>query len=262
MRTPGFLLDLDGTVFVGTEWIPGARQAIEILRARDHPIVYVSNSLEFPEDISSRLTRSGLPTPPDDIIHVPRILARYLTERFARANVYVIGEPSLLNQLRPQVQLSQDPEEIDVVVASADLAFDFSKLTVAFLALRRGARLITTNTDRTWPGPSGLIPDTGAILGAIEGCTGLKPEAVVGKPSRWMVEAALEQIRLPATQVWAVGDGLETDVRMGHEAGLTTALVLTGVTNRDDLTAASVLPDYLLESFAELPDLLARLHHT
>lgn len=257
MQTPGLLLDLDGTLFIGTEWIPGARQALARLQDRGHPIVYVSNTLDWPEDIAARLHAAGLPARPDDIVHVPRVLIDYLQAHHPGASVYVIGEQSLIDQMRPHVRLSLDPEEIEVVVASADLAFDFSKLTVAFWALRRGAHLITTNTDPTWPGPSGLVPDTGAILGAIEGCTGRKPEAVVGKPSHWMAQAALHRLGLLPEQAWVVGDSLWTDVRMGKEAGMTTVLVLTGVTSRRDLDGANPQPDHVLESFADLPDLLA-----
>ncbi|MEW6567285.1 MAG: HAD-IIA family hydrolase [Chloroflexota bacterium] len=259
MRTPGLLLDLDGTLFIGTEWIPGARQALERLRRQGHPIVFVSNTLDWAEDIVARLNDTGLPTPLDDIIHVPRVLSDYLNRHFPGAAVNVIGERSLVDQLRPHVRLSLDPDEIEVVVASADLAFDFSKLTVAFLALRRGARLVATNTDATWPGPSGPVPDTGAILGAIEGCTGRRPEAVVGKPSRSMAEAALRRLGLPAHQVWVVGDSLATDVRMARQVGMTTVLVLTGVTRRDELAAAAVRPHHVLEAIAELPDLISSL---
>ncbi len=259
MQTPGLLLDLDGTLFIGTEWIPGARQALQRLQRRGHPVVYVSNTLDWPEDIAARLNEAGLPTSIDDILHVPRVLIDYLRQQHPGAAVYVIGERSLIDQMRPHVRLSLDPAEIEVVVASADLAFDFSKLTVAFLALRRGARLIATNTDATWPGPSGLVPDTGAILGAIEGCTGRRPEAVVGKPSRWMAQAALHRLGLPPEKAWVVGDSLGTDVRMGKESGMTTALVLTGVTSRHDLPGANPRPDHVLDSFADLPDLLASL---
>ncbi len=262
MRTPGLLLDLDGTLFIGTDWIPGARQALARLQRRGHRAVYVSNTLDWPEDIAARLNDAGLPTPTDDIVHVPRVLIDYLQQHHPGAAVYVIGERSLIDQMRPHVRLSADPEEIDVVVASADLAFDFSKLTVAFLALRRGARLIATNTDATWPGPSGLVPDTGAILGAIEGCTGRRQEVVVGKPSRWMAQAALRRLGLPPEKVWVVGDSLATDVRMGKENGMTAALVLTGVTSRADLSGANPQPDHVLESFADLPDLLASLQDT
>lgn len=261
MRTPGLLLDLDGTLFLGTEWIPGACQALQRLRRLGHPIAYVSNTLDWPEDIAARLKAAGQPTPTDDIIHVPRVLIDYLQSHFPGAAVYVIGERSLIDQMRPHVRLSADPEEIDIVVASADLAFDFNKLTVAFLALRRGARLIATNTDATWPGPSGLVPDTGAILGAIEGCTGRRPEAVVGKPSRWMAEAALRSLRLPASRVWMIGDSLESDVRMARQAGMTSALVLTGVSALSDLAAADVQPDYVLDSIADLPDLIPALQN-
>lgn len=243
-------------MLVGGEWIPGARRALVQLSRRGHPIVYVSNGLYWAEDVASQLTDAGVPTQIESIIHVPRVLAEYLLEHFDGAAVYVIGEPSLIDQLPASIRLSCDPDEIEVVVVSADLGFDFSKLTVAFRALERGARLLTTNIERTWPGPSGLLPDTRAILGALHGCTGRVPEAVVGKPSTWMAQTALKQLGLPPRDVWVVGDSLETDVRMGAQIGMRTALVLTGVTARSQLIESPLQPDHVLESLAELPALL------
>ena len=143
-----------------------------------------------------------------------------------------------------------------MVIASFDRTFDYRKLNIGFQALRRGARFLATNADATCPVAGGEIPDAGAVIGALEGCSKRQVELVVGKPSPHIIEAALEQLDRPASHCLMVGDRLETDILMGQRAGMATALVLTGVTRREDLTHAPLQPDYVLDSIAELPGLL------
>ena len=251
----GIILDLDGTVCRGDQLIPGAREAIERLRRLAHPLVFVTNALESCAEHAARLARLNIPISPDEVVTAPLVLTRYLSRHTPGATVFAIGESPLLEELAANFWLSEDPDEIDVVVASFDRAFDYRKLNIAFQALRRGARFLATNADVTCPLPEGEIPDAAAVIGALEGCSKRKVELVVGKPSPLVVEAALEWLRRPASECLIVGDSLQTDVVMGHRAGMTTALVLTGVTRRADLVHAPVQPNYVLESIAEVPRL-------
>jgi HAD superfamily hydrolase (TIGR01450 family) len=255
-RLPGLLIDLDGTVCLGEDLIDGAAEAIGEVRRRGHPLVFASNTLEHASVFAARLTRQGIPTRPGEILHVPFVLCHYLRQHAPGAAVFAIGETSLIEQLAPEFHISRDPEVIDVVVASSDLAFDFNKLNTAFQALRRGARFVATNLDPTWPGPNGELPDTGAVIGALEGSTGRRVEAVVGKPSALFAEAALERLGVTAPQAWVVGDSLTSDIAMGRELGMTTVAVLTGVTHPADLAASPMQPDHVIESIADLPALL------
>lgn len=248
----GYIFDLDGTLYRGNRVIPGAPQAIAELRQRGCGVVFVSNKpLQRRDVYAEKLTRLGIPTPPEDVINSSLVLARYLAREMPGAAVYALGERPLLDELvAAGLGVSETPEEIDVVVASFDRSFDYHKLNVAFQALRRGARFVATNADATCPVEGGEIPDAGAVIGALEGCSGREVELVVGKPSALTVEIALERLRLPAAACLMVGDRLETDIVMGHRAGMTTALVLTGVTRRDALAHALVQPDIVLESVA------------
>jgi arabinose operon protein AraL len=253
----GVIFDLDGTVYLSDHLIPGARQAIEQLRGQGLGMVFVSNKpLQSRTDYAAKLTRLGVPTRPDDVINSSLVLTRYLSREMPGATVFAIGEPPLLEELAAGFRLSEDPDEIEVVIASFDRTFDYRKLNIGFQALRRGARFFATNADATCPIAGGEIPDAAAVIGALEGCSKRKVELVVGKPSLLIVEVALEQLGLPAGECLMVGDRVETDILMGHRAGMTTALVLTGVTRRADLTHAPAQPDYVLESIAEAPRLL------
>ena len=252
----GYIFDLDGTVYLSDHLIPGARQVIEQLRGQGHPMVFVSNKpLQSRIDYAAKLTRLGVPTHPDDVINSSLVLTRYLGREMPGATVFAIGEPPLLEELAVGFRLSEDPDEIEVVIASFDRTFDYRKLNIGFQALRRGARFFATNADATCPVAGGEIPDAAAVIGALEGCSKRKVELVVGKPSLLIVEVALEQLGLPAGECLMVGDRVETDILMGHRAGMTTALVLTGVTRQADLAHAPAQPDYVLESIAEVPQL-------
>ncbi len=251
---PGYVLDLDGTVYLGNALLPGAQRTVEALRAAGSRVVFLSNKpLETRAAYADKLTRLGIPTTPDDVINSSWVLARWLERESAGATLFVIGEPPLLNELRASgFRLSEQPGEVDFVVASFDRTFDYRKLQIAFDAIRAGARFIATNADRYCPVPGGGLPDAAAVIGAIEGCTGKPVEVVVGKPSPITARAILDRLELPASECLIVGDRLETDVLMGQEAGMATAIVLTGVTTPDLLAASPIQPDYVLHRLDEL----------
>jgi arabinose operon protein AraL len=252
----GIILDLDGTIYRDSRVIPGAPEAIARLRRQGHDLVFVTNAIESPAEHVVKLAQFDIPTRPEEIINASLVLSRHLSHLVPNATVFAISDPPLLEQLRLFFRLSEDPNEIDVVIASCDRTFDYHKLNVGFQALRRGARFWATNGDATCPVPGGELPDAGAVIGALEGCSNRKVELVVGKPSPVVAEIALEQLGRSAQECLIVGDRLETDILMGHRAGMRTALVLSGVTRQEDLTHAIIRPDYVLESITQLPQLL------
>jgi arabinose operon protein AraL len=254
-RRQGIILDLDGTVYREDQLIPGAPQAIERLRRQAHPIVFVTNAIESQAEHVAKLARFDIPASPDEVINAPLVLTHHLSRQIPGATVFAISDPPLLEALSTHFRLSEDPDEIDVVIASCDRTFDYRKLNIAFQALRRGARFWATNADATCPVPGGELPDAGAVIGALEGCSQRKVELIVGKPSPLVVETALERLGRPANECLIVGDRLETDILMGHRAGMHTALVLTGVTRQADLVHVPVQPDYVLHSIADVPGL-------
>jgi NagD protein len=256
----GYIFDLDGTIYLGEKTIPGARQVIAELRRRGRGVVFLSNKPLQPRRVyAEKLTRLGIPAALGDVINSSLVLTQYLLREMAGATIFVIGEQPLLDELTAAgLTLSETPEEIDVVIASFDRTFDYRKLDIGFQALKLGARFFATNADRTCPVEGGEIPDAAAVIGALQGCSGRRVELVAGKPSSLMVEVALGRLGLPADVCLMVGDRLETDILMGKTAGMSTALVLTGVTQRKDLARSSVLPDYTLESVADIPGLISR----
>lgn len=254
-RAHGIILDLDGTVYRDEQLIPGAPQAIQELRRRGHPIVFVTNGTESRAGQVAKLNRFGIPARPQDVISATQVLIHHLKRQLPQATVFAVSDPPLVQELSDHFRVSENPDEIDVVIASCDRNFDFYKLNVAFQALRRGARFWATNADATCPVPGGEIPDAGAVIGALEGCSKRQVELVAGKPSPLVIETALERLQRRPSECLIVGDRLETDILMGQRAGVRTALVLTGVTQRTDLLHAPVQPDHVLASIGQVPQI-------
>jgi NagD protein len=250
----GYIFDLDGTIYRGEKLIPGARETIEKLKSLAKKIVYLSNKpLQTREDYAAKLTRLGIPTEPAEVINSSFVMARWLSQRAPGATVFIIGEPPLIEEMtRGGFHLSENPEEVQYVIASFDRSFDYQKLNIALQAIKKGAHFVATNPDRTCPVEGGEIPDCAAMIGAVEGATGKKVEVIVGKPSDIMIQVAGEAMDLNPQDCLLVGDRLETDMVMGKKAGMATALVLTGVTTRKALWQSPLQPDYIWESVAEI----------
>jgi len=254
LQYSGYIFDLDGTIYLSETLIPGAREAIEKLKGLSKKIVFLSNKpLQTREDYAAKLTRLGIPTTAEEVINSSRVMARWLAEKAPGAIIYVIGEPSLIAEMtREGFRMSEKAEEIQYVIASFDRTFEYRKLNIALQAIKKGARFVATNPDRTCPVEGGEIPDCAAMIGAVEGATGKKVETIVGKPSDIMIQVAVKTMALRPQECILIGDRLETDILMGKKAGMATALVLTGVTKREALKDSNLQPDYIWDSVAEI----------
>jgi phosphoglycolate/pyridoxal phosphate phosphatase family enzyme len=250
----GWLFDLDGTVYLGEALIPGAAEAIAALRADGRRVAFLSNKpLATREQYAAKLTTLGIPTVADDIVNSSLVLARHLRELDAGAPVFVIGEPPLVGELRDHGFEVRGDADVRWVVIAFDRTFDYAKLNTALQAVRRhGARLIATNPDRTCPTADGEIPDCAGMIAAVEAVTGKRVEVVVGKPSRIILDVALERLGVGASECVIVGDRIETDIVMGKRLGLATVLVLSGITRADDPRIAELRPDLVVPSIAGL----------
>ncbi|MEW6635999.1 MAG: HAD-IIA family hydrolase [Actinomycetota bacterium] len=258
MRAPGrifggYVFDLDGTVYLGDELLPGAAEALGRLK-RLSRVVYLTNKpLETPADYAAKLTRLGIETSPEEVVSSTDALLRYLRERAPGARLFVIGESPLLALLRAAGhEVVDEATDVEVVVVSFDRSFDYHKLQVAFDAVRAGARIVATNPDAYCPTPDGGLPDCAAMLAAVEACTGARAEAVVGKPSEHMAATLLDRLGVPARNALLVGDRLATDVRMAKRAGMHAALVLTGATGPEEALASPEEPDYVIQDLTGL----------
>jgi HAD superfamily hydrolase (TIGR01450 family) len=250
---PGYILDLDGTVYLGGEPLAGAVEAVAALRVAGSRFVFLSNNpLERSATYAARLRAMGVPVDDREVVSSIDALVGYLRDR-PPGRILAVSEPLVEDELRAAGhELTEDPKAADTVVVAWDRTFTYEKLRRAFVAIRGGARLIATNADPYCPTPDGGLPDCGALLAAIEVSTGVTAEAVVGKPSAHIARVALERLGLPPGSVVMVGDRLLTDVAMAHRAGMVGALVLTGATSRADLSDAAIVPDLVIERLDQL----------
>jgi NagD protein len=257
-RFGGYVFDLDGTLYLGDQLLPGAAETVASVRDAGARVAFLTNKpLETPATYAEKLTDLGIPATAREVVSSTDALLRYL-ERHARGTrILPITEPLLVGMLQGHGfetldPATDDPTTADLVVVSWDRTFDYAKLLAAFRAVRAGARIVATNPDPFCPTPDGDLPDCAAMLAAIEASTGARAEAIVGKPSPHMAETLLDRLELAPDETILVGDRLLTDVRMAQEAGMASALVLSGATTPDDLDGAAVIPDYVLGSIAEV----------
>src|SRR5919199_1690425 len=181
----GYIFDLDGTIYLGDELLPGAKRLILKLRELGKRVVFLSNNpTKDPEMYAEKLTNLGIETPASDIVNTVVSMTRWLSHNHPDAAIFPIAEEPLKRALtKAGIRMSEKAEEIDLVVASYDRTFDYRKLQIAFDAIwyYKRARLVSTNPDRYCPFPGGQgEPDAAAIVGAIEACTGARGEANIG----------------------------------------------------------------------------------
>ena len=255
----GYIFDLDGTMYLGDDLLPGAKRLIEKLRELGKKVLFLSNNpTKDPKMYAEKLTKLGLPSPENEIVNTVFTMTQWLLKNHPEATVFPISEEPLKRSLREAgIRMSERAEEIDIVIASYDRGFEYRKLQIAFDAIwfHKRARLVTTNPDPYCPLPGGRgEPDAAAIVAAIEACTGAKCEVNVGKPGRIMVDTIMDMLGLEASECIITGDRLYTEIRMALDAGMPSALVLTGETTAEILAAEAEenKPDYVLDRIDRL----------
>jgi 4-nitrophenyl phosphatase len=254
----GLILDMDGVLYRGNQALPGARELIPALRAEGLSfILLTNNSTLTPQEYAAKLARMGIVVEPEAIWTSGVATSLYLMQHYPDGGgVYVLGESALLTTLVQAPEFRPDGWHPRFVVVGLDFRLTYDSLQRACSAIRSGAVFIATNADATLPVEGGeLWPGAGSIVAAVRTCSGVDP-VVIGKPNTYIGQMALLKLDLPAEQVLCVGDRLETDILMGERLGTETALVLTGVSRREELQTSEAQPDHV---FDDLPALMAAL---
>lgn len=242
----GWVLDLDGVVWLADQPIPGSAAAVARLRAAGEPVVFVTNmSYGRRADVAARLAAMGI-EPGDDVVTSAMAAATLVS---AGETVLVVGGPGLVEEIEASGASVVRSGDADAVVVGYDPAFDYRTLTAASTAVRRGARLLASNDDATYPTPEGPVPGGGAILAAVERATG-RSATVAGKPHDATVRLVRDRVGGHGT---VVGDRPETDGAFARALGFRFALVLSGVTGPADLPVDPA-PDLVGEDLAAVVD--------
>jgi glycerol-1-phosphatase len=251
----GFLVDLDGVVWIGREPVPGASETLRALIEGGKEIVFVTNnSVRQPAAYAAHLREAGIPAADDRVVTAGAATAGLAAERVgAGGTAFVIGAPGFKETVAAAGLTLLEGEAArhsDAVVVSGHREFDYAELLSATFALRNGASLFGTSRDPTLPMPGGAWPGTGATLAAVETASG-KTAEIGGKPERHLFEQARTLIPT-AEQVAMVGDRLASDIEGGRNAGLETVLVLSGASSRAEAEAADPPPDHIVENLTGL----------
>lgn len=246
-----YLIDMDGVIVRGSELIPGADQFLARLQARGIKfLILTNNPMYTPIDLLHRLQRIGVNLTTDHLYTSAMATADFLSRQKPHGTAFVIGESGLTQALHEVGYVLTDHAP-DYVVVGETTSLSYERLTHAVRLVTEGARLIATNPDPSGPGEGGLVPACGAIAAFIESATGVTPY-FVGKPNALMMRHALRFLNEHSENAIMVGDRMDTDIRVGTEAGLETVLVLTGHTQRDMVERFPYQPTRIVDSVADL----------
>jgi len=253
-RFDGFLVDLDGVVWIGREPVPGSPQVLAELLEGGKKIVFVTNNPgQPPAAYAERLDELGIEVGAEKVVTAGMVAARLAGEAADGGSAFVIGATALKEMVAAtgaRLLEGEEGQAADVVVVSGHRGFDYDELLAAKRALERGAALVATSRDPTMPYPGGELPGTGSILAAVETASGRRAE-IAGKPERHLFEMAIGAAG--GGELAMVGDRISSDIAGGHAAGLETILVLSGTTSEEDAAAADPAPDFVID---DLPGLL------
>ncbi|TVY09016.1 HAD-IIA family hydrolase [Paenibacillus cremeus] len=259
---PGFLLDLDGTLYSGDRPIPYAAEFIQWLRDKQYPFLFLTNnSSRTPEQVAAHLVHTGIEAKADEVLTSSQAAALYMKDAgLAGGPVFCIGETGL-RQALAEAGFELLPEDAPAeqaavaVVQGIDRSFTYSKLMSAVRHVRRGATFVLTNPDHLLPWNGELTPGAGSIAASIERSSETAP-VVIGKPSPIIMRFAIAKLGLAASDIWAVGDNLNTDIRGGVDAGCRSALVLTGLADEsnyaEQIERTGVQPEVVCKHLMEL----------
>jgi 4-nitrophenyl phosphatase len=255
-----FVFDMDGVLYRGNTPLAGVSDLLNALALRERSyMLATNNSTATAAEYVKKLASMGIHVPAEAILTSAMATRDYLVETLPPgAGIYVIGMPALREEIFGHTTfhpVQYGEETPDAVVMGLDTTFTYEKLALANAAIRAGARFIATNVDATLPTETGLMPGCGSLVAAVAAASG-QPPTVIGKPESLILEMALERMGVPAAEAVMVGDRLDTDVVAGRRAGMLTVLVLTGVSTRNEVPAAPVLPDLV---FSDLSALLEAL---
>lgn len=249
----GFLVDLDGVVWIGREPVPGSPQALRALLDSGKRVVFVTNNPgRHPAAYAERLREVGVEVGAEQVVTAGMVAARLAGEAADGGSAFVIGATALKEMVAAagaRVLEGEEARKADAVVVSGHRGFDYDELLTAKRALDGGAALVATSRDPTMPFPGGEVPGTGAVLAAVETASGRRAE-IAGKPERHLFEMAVEAIG--GGRLAMIGDRVSSDVAGGRGAGLETILVLSGATSEEQAAAADPAPDHVLASLSGL----------
>lgn len=264
-HTGTVVFDLDGVLYLDSQGVPGAGEALAEIASMGWQMLYATNnSTKTPDTVADHiLARTGFRASGTDAVTSAGSAARYVAEHHTTA--HVVGSPAITAMLK-DAGVSTSDDVPGAVVVGLDLALSYDSIDRAARFIRAGSEFIATNIDSTYPTPTGLSPGAGSIVAAVREASGTEP-VNCGKPTSIFMDLVTDMLvtdgMVPGssqqhTNVWMVGDRPETDIAMAKAGGWTSVLTLTGVTASPDDVPERFTPDHVLATVSDLPRLLTQ----
>ena len=252
-----FLLDMDGTIYLGNKPIGDMVSTLNYLREKGKKIIYLTNnssrdSLSYIE----KLKKLNFYSESDEIYSSGNASAEYINENYAGKSVYVLGTQALKNELVNNGVNVVESDVCDIALLAYDTELTYEKLCKFVKAISNGARYLATHPDNCCPSEGGYLPDAGSYIKMIETAVGYKPEIIIGKPNVVMGENLMRRLNLLPNNFMMVGDRLYTDISFGKNCNFYSLLVLSGETTLDEFEKSAVKPDFVLDSLNDIKNYL------
>ncbi|MBD3306862.1 HAD-IIA family hydrolase [candidate division KSB3 bacterium] len=249
-----FLLDLDGTFYLGSKLFPWSLTFMDTLKAQGRQHLFLTNNSSASRTYyAEKITNLGFPTQPSEVFSSTTATIIYLQHHHADARLYVLGTPDMEGELKEAgLQLVQD--EPDIVLLGFDKTLTYEKVKNACYWLRAGKLYVATHPDINCPMEEGPIPDTGAMIEMIAASTGRRPDIIIGKPHPPIIDALFELYPYERNEIAMIGDRLYTDIQTGINAGIISILVLSGETTPEMYAAWEGEADFVFQHIGEIVD--------
>lgn len=254
-----FALDMDGTIYLDTTWLPGARDFLDRVRKSGRSVYFLTNNSSKNETAYvEKLRKMGYPAGPCQIVTSGQAAIWYLQQYFSGKRVCLLGNHLLAAEFAA-AGIPLDEKNPEVAVLAFDTELTYEKLCRFCDAVRAGIPYLATHPDLVCPTKTGSIPDAGSFIALVETATGRRPDKVIGKPETTITDYLLARIardtgRTPERkEIAMVGDRLYTDVAAGVKAGFVSVFVLSGEGTMEDAKKSPEVPDLIYRSVADLP---------
>jgi len=247
----GFICDMDGVIYHGNKLLDGVVEFVDWVKNEGKNYLFLTNSSErSPLELKQKLERMGLDRPEERFYTSALATAKFLANQKPGCAAYVIGAPGLFKALY-DVGITMNDVNPDYVVVGETSNYNYESIAKAISLVLKGAKLIGTNTDLTGPSENGIVPACRSLIAPIELATG-RSAYFIGKPNPLMMRSGLRMLGVHSDEAVMVGDRMDTDIIAGIETGLTTVLVLSGVTATEDIKLYPYSPNYVLGNIGEV----------
>lgn len=249
-----FLLDMDGTIYLGNKLIDGAKDFLDKIKFSGKKYIFLTNNASKDKlEYVKKLEKLGIKASKDEVFSSADATISYF-KKIGKKRLFLVGNTSLKNQLEEVgfEIITERNREIDAVLVSFDTELNYEKLWIACDYLQDGYDYFATHPDFVCPLDAGrIMPDAGSIIELLNACVNRRP-IVIGKPERKMIESLTDKYKVSKDDLIMVGDRLYTDIAMGHKAGIKSILVLSGETSLEDYKKSDVEADYIFDSVKDI----------